>query len=136
MRPPCHKWGKIFRNTNQHLPKVYSEIIREDKPNSMNRKSIGLPATITSSGRNIAINGNIHAMMRVNPVESNLFTRVGNTLFCLRALIAPSLSLFALLNIDIAARTKPNRMPDIVESTPAVVSTSACFIGLNSFVAA
>ncbi|MEG5426549.1 MULTISPECIES: hypothetical protein [Enterobacter] len=121
----------MLRSEYQHLVKVYKEISSDDSPSKMNTKSIGFPFKIKSFGRNIAINGKIHAIINVTPVESNLLIINGRMLFLLSALIAPSLSLFALLKIEMAARTKPNKIPETVERTPAVVITSGCFIGLK-----
>ncbi|EKN5919333.1 hypothetical protein DVQ06_08405 [Yersinia enterocolitica] len=92
---------------------------------------MGFEKIVTSGDKNIAIIGSTQARIKVNPVDSNLVMRVGRMLFLFNALIAPSLLPSALLKIDIAANTKPKRMPATVDRTPAMVNTSVWFIGLN-----
>lgn len=121
-----------MRKIHQHLPKVKREINNDDNPSRMNKKSSGAPLTMISSGKNIATSGNKQAIIKVKPVDSNLLIIFGKMLFLLSALIAPSFPSFALLKIDIEASTKPKSIPAIVESTPAVVRTSGCFIGLKT----
>jgi len=76
-------------------------------------------------GKNIDINVKRQAVIRVIPVLNKPLTSNWNALFFFNASIIP-FELLELLKIDIAARTKPNSIPDIVETTPATDTMTPC----------
>ncbi|MBL1728860.1 hypothetical protein ELD60_29920, partial [Klebsiella pneumoniae] len=73
---------------------------------------------------NIAINGKIHANIKVTPVDNRLRIILGKILFCFKAKIIPSVLELAELKMEMAANTNPNKMPATVDNTPAVLKIS------------
>ncbi|HHM2157291.1 TPA: hypothetical protein ACRG3Y_005915, partial [Klebsiella pneumoniae] len=104
--------------------------IKIENPNNVSKKSTRKVWIMILSLTNIAINGKTQASIRVAPVVSRFKIIFGRIFVCFRANIMPSGLELAELNIEIAARTKPNRMPATVDNTPAVLKMSVCAIGL------
>ncbi|EPK3182654.1 hypothetical protein [Enterobacter kobei] len=113
----------------QVLAKEMIDTIRVEKPYKVRAKSILIESMIILSLMNIATKGKIHANIKVTPVDNKLRMILGSILFCFRAKIIPSVLELAELNIEIAANTKPNKIPATVDNTPAVLKISECPIG-------
>ncbi len=71
----------------------------------------------------------MHAKINVMPVANKFLIILGSTFVAFNACIMPSGPELAELNIEMAANTKPKRIPATVERTPAVLSISVCAIG-------
>lgn len=123
-------WGKIQFIFLHVLIKDIIDKIKMEKPNSVSKKSTRRSWAITLSLTNIAISGKTQASISVAPVVSKFMIIFGNILVCFKANMMPSGLELAELKIDIAASTKPNRIPATVDNTPAVLKMSVCAIGL------
>lgn len=95
--------------------KVVMDTIKYESPKELtiiNLMVVNLPWT------NIASNGNTQDAIKVAPVAISPQIISFNALFFFRAPSTPLL-LSALVKIVMAAKTKPNRIPETVERTPA-----------------
>nr|WP_282554634.1 hypothetical protein [Providencia rettgeri] len=72
-----------------------------------------------SLGRNIEISVKRHAIISVIPVFKRPWISSLKALFFFSASIIPSWD-DELLKMDIAAKTKPNNIPEMVDTTPAI----------------
>lgn len=100
------------------------EISKVDKPKRVRKKSTLIKLKTILSVMNIAIIGNMQPMISVAPVERRLPIIFGRTFVDFNDLIIPSELEPAELKIEIAARTKPNNIPDTVDITLAAPSIS------------
>lgn len=107
------------------------DVINIENPNIVNIKSMRIPPIKTLSFTNMAISGNMQATINVAPVDSKFLISFGSIFVFFNANIIPSGLELAELKIEMAARTKPKRIPATVESTPAVLRISVWDIGLT-----